>query len=617
MKPIKLLCIAALLLLDKSGKAQVFSSECEFDENLLRIESIYGSSEVRSVANSFNRDMRAFREEMDLRLAELNLNNSEAIITIPVVVHYVGDREPPPGIVYLNYDNDAYIEETQHALNRTNEYLRKTGIFGNPSGSEGVDSRFELCLAQQDPDGNASSGITIQEGNFVVSSLSGSQSEYKITQWDRTRYLNIWVVRTTGDNPGLGTIPWLSWFEPQYDGITIDALFFRELFTGSSLNLNILAHEFGHYMGLLHTFEPFFSLDGCTDTDCWEDGDRICDTPVCEETNTCDPDNTCHTDSPDLNDAIHNYMSRNGNSCRYEFTKDQVATMHFYLEAYRWELGNSTGCGQGVNTCLDGLQNNGETGMDCGGICPPCIQAATPGCNDANPFWGVTAHPNEFQPVTGMFAACENKPFLGIYGCLRGDDENINHVTANTIHAGGENFWYGGGIVNLTAKSYDNCWYGAHDDGGGVRLYDGFKAVPGEWSNGDDMKIRVGSPICLTSICPCCNTKTCPDVEFSGRYADPEAEEESIEEGTTNNHSNFDLRVFPNPNDGTFSIMGCKTVKEVYLLDFSGRTIARYQNTIGSDRMEFREDSFASGIYLVKAVSQNSQIIMQRMVIKR
>ena len=74
-----------------------------------------------------------------------------------------------------------------------------------------------------------------------------------------------------------------------------------------------LAHEMGHYLGLLHTF----TTDGgeCEheeEPDCFYNGDLICDTaPEAEPNSGCPAEkHSCASFDATLKDPIHNYMVR-------------------------------------------------------------------------------------------------------------------------------------------------------------------------------------------------------------------------------------------------------------------------------------------------------------------
>ena len=80
----------------------------------------------------------------------------------------------------------------------------------------------------------------------------------------------------------------------------------------------IVAHEFGHFFGLFHTFEEHvFGKDNFVSTDCDKRGDRICDTPPDPGTayeiyvnySTCEMRGFTHENGNDYKPLLDNYMS--------------------------------------------------------------------------------------------------------------------------------------------------------------------------------------------------------------------------------------------------------------------------------------------------------------------
>lgn len=91
---------------------------------------------------------------------------------------------------------------------------------------------------------------------------------------------------------------------------------------GAPYNLGrTLTHELGHYFNLFHTFQ------GCTNTNCATQGDRICDTPPLDtSTGGCPAIGT--VGSCDGNTALTmNYMDYTNDACMYMFTANQATRM--------------------------------------------------------------------------------------------------------------------------------------------------------------------------------------------------------------------------------------------------------------------------------------------------
>src|SRR5690606_9388581 len=199
----------------------------------------------------------------------------DPIITIPVVVHVVWNST-------TQNISDAQINSQINVLNqdfrRTNTSISSAPI---PFKGFSTDMRYQFCLAQQDPNGYPTNGITrtftnrtlfdIPSGDSSIwfSSLGGQDS------WDRTKYLNIWVCNLPGiPNPGLigvGTFPWLGLAVPAIDGVVADYQAFGTMGTAvapTNLGKNI-THEVGHYLGLRHIWGDEANCagsDSCFDT---------------------------------------------------------------------------------------------------------------------------------------------------------------------------------------------------------------------------------------------------------------------------------------------------------------------------------------------------------------
>lgn len=100
----------------------------------------------------------------------------------------------------------------------------------------------------------------------------------------------------------------------------------------------IVAHEFGHFFGLFHTFEEHvFGKDTFEPTDCSKKGDRICDTPPDPGTvyeiyvnySTCEMVDFKDKNGNEYQPLLNNYMSYY-KPCylkAYSFTPEQILEM--------------------------------------------------------------------------------------------------------------------------------------------------------------------------------------------------------------------------------------------------------------------------------------------------
>jgi hypothetical protein len=236
---------------------------------------------------------------------------------IPVVVHVIQNTSGQGNI------SNAMIESQIDVLNE--DFLALAGTLGQ----NGNDAQVHFYLAQFDPNGNPTNGITRTTNNTW---FNDSGDYWTSLNWNPTRYLNIYTNTASG---ALGYVPGL----PQGGivGQTSDRVvvlwsaFGRNAPIGPPFHLGRTAtHEVGHYLGLFHTF------DGGCGTPCNTAGDRICDTnPESGPVFGCP---FSHTSCGALQDPFHNYMDYSDDDCYEEFTSNQVNRMRCTLQNWRPDL---------------------------------------------------------------------------------------------------------------------------------------------------------------------------------------------------------------------------------------------------------------------------------------
>ncbi len=332
---------------------------------------------------------------------QTNLDQSRDVLQIPVVVHVVfNDAEQNVSDELIQSQIDVLNED----FRRLNENASDTrDIFLSRAG----DAEIEFYLADIDPMGNPSNGITRTEtdktsfvdldiaallaalvacgvditdpditdeqlecifneiGGFDLDAMKSSETG-GIEPWDTEKYMNIWVCNMAIDffgtstpfilgfaYPPIGAPNWPEGTLPpeieQKDGVVIHYQAFgrNNPANGPLAGLNDQGrtgtHEVGHYLGLRHIWG---------DGDCTMD-DGLDDTPTAA-TNSQPTDATIptcmemHTKDSCLEDAepdmIENYMDYSLESCQNMFTQQQVDLMRAMLEGPRVGL-------------LDGLSN--------------------------------------------------------------------------------------------------------------------------------------------------------------------------------------------------------------------------------------------------------------------
>lgn len=162
---------------------------------------------------------------------------------IPVVVH----------VIYNNSTENISQEQIVSQLEVLNQDYRKlnSDIVNIPElfSNLAADCNIEFRLAQYDPQGNATTGITrtqtsisifYYDDDFMKFTSSGGQDI-----WDRERYLNIWVCDLEDSVLGYSSFP--VW-DPSTDGVVIDYEAFGTTGTAQApYNLGRTAvHEIGH-----------------------------------------------------------------------------------------------------------------------------------------------------------------------------------------------------------------------------------------------------------------------------------------------------------------------------------------------------------------------------------
>lgn len=276
--------------------------------------------------------------------------SKKAVITIPVVVHVVyntnaqniSDAQISSQITVLNED---YRRTNADATNTPTAFLNVA-----------ADSEIEFCLAQQDPNGNASTGIT--RTNTTTTSFS-TNDNVKLTSnggkdaWPRDDYLNIWVCNLGNSLLGYATPPGgQAW----RDGVVVLYTAFGTLGTASSPfdKGRTTTHEVGHWLNVNHTFNG--GCAGTTSSNCASAGDFICDTPPTSSPNYFCPStsqNTCTETPTDLNDMHMNFMDYTNDACMNLFTTGQKNVMVATLNGSRASILSSIGCVNPVGIALD------------------------------------------------------------------------------------------------------------------------------------------------------------------------------------------------------------------------------------------------------------------------
>lgn len=281
---------------------------------------------------------------------------------VPVVVHVIHDGDEVNGIGNVLGENisDAQVKSQIAVLNQ--DFRRSANTPGglNSTGLA-VDVGIEFALAKQDLQGLETTGIirhnimpyTDDVDNASLTDYGGGGADWESyedlqkmksdTQWDPTKYLNLWTVRMGGNSnedgglkdllgfaqfPGNSGLGGLRKYEgsPYTDGVVIAYHAFGDhKKDDGSFVMNTAynegrttTHEVGHWLGLRHIWG-----DSAT---CGND-DYCDDTPEATEGHTnCRDYDTCISDSLGK-DMVENYMDYTADTCMDTFTQDQKERM--------------------------------------------------------------------------------------------------------------------------------------------------------------------------------------------------------------------------------------------------------------------------------------------------
>ncbi len=274
--------------------------------------------------------------------------DARAIITIPVVVHVVYNTS-------AQNISDAQIQSQIDVLNRDYHKLNADWT-STPSAFQGLvaDCQIQFCLAQRDPNGNATTGVIRK--STTVTSFSTNDAVKKTSQggddaWPSSSYLNLWVCNISGGILGYAQFPGGA---AATDGVVINYTAFGNTGTAAApYNLGRTAtHEVGHWLNLYHIWGD----DGtaCTGSD------NVGDTPnQAGENYGCPtyPHVSC-SNGPN-GDMFMNYMDYTDDACMYMFSAGQNTRMQslFAAGGARYSLLSSLGCQPPVAAACGAVTN--------------------------------------------------------------------------------------------------------------------------------------------------------------------------------------------------------------------------------------------------------------------
>ena len=296
--------------------------------------------------------MQKMREKVYERISQLQSDDfskdPEIIYTVPIVVHVVHRSSLDEG--QSEFYSVAEVEERIEALNDGFRHI--SGAIYPDFPFDGVDIGIRFKLADKDPDGNPTNGITYHASNSMTETAFDG-SFLPTFGWDSYKYVNIGIVHSItdeNDNTYFGYATYAGEHGEEDDGVVMryDA------------PDGIWVHELGHYFNVLHTNNDG-TTNSCAENDnCLTEGDYVCDTAPhkknstglyygsgpCYNDNSCDEDEDDESDNNpyrsedegglgDWDDPLYNYMNK---GCLETFTQGQRVRMRDAIENIRESL---------------------------------------------------------------------------------------------------------------------------------------------------------------------------------------------------------------------------------------------------------------------------------------
>lgn len=313
MKRISLIFLT--LGLSMAGIAQ---HRCHTDEYLEHLEK--SNPELAVKIEEQRQDYSAYLQQKS------NLKQAAApgdIVYIPVVFHVVHrtnaqnipDERIFEQIDQLNMDYSATNPDTSTVPTEFKPFIS--------------DTKVRFVLANTDPDGNTTTGITRDSTTNFSFDISDDGIKYSsmggVDAWDTDNYLNIWVGNISAGILGYAMPPVNA--GNSNDGVVIGYRYVGYNSNGQYDKGRTATHEVGHYLGLEHVW----GQGGCSSDD------GIQDTPVQSGPHygvSSHPLASCGS-----NDMFMNYMDYGNDEVLVMFTTDQKTKMEYSLDIIRNGLG--------------------------------------------------------------------------------------------------------------------------------------------------------------------------------------------------------------------------------------------------------------------------------------
>lgn len=296
-----------------------------------------GANEVLARQLLENPDLQQIRNDIERHTQDF-IQSGGALdrvqVTIPVVVH----------VVYYNSAQNLTDQQILSQIDVLNaDFRRLNADAANTPGvwqSIAADCELNFCMATQDANGNATTGIERRQTTVNGFSTNDNVKHYStggLDAWNASKYLNLWVCNLSGGLLGYAQFPG---GPAATDGVVCDYAYFGTIGSTQPFHLGRTAtHEVGHWLNCYHIW-------GDDGTSC-SGSDLVSDTPnQADENYGCPafPNVSC-SNGPN-GDMFMNYMDYTDDACMNLFTNGQKARMQSLFSAggARVSLLTSPGC---------------------------------------------------------------------------------------------------------------------------------------------------------------------------------------------------------------------------------------------------------------------------------
>lgn len=252
---------------------------------------------------------------------------------IPVVVH----------VVYRTAAQNISVAQIESQIEVLNRDFRKqnadAGTVPAPFSPLAGDARLQFRLANVDPDGNPTDGVTrtqTDKASFDSSDEVKFAASGGHDAWPTDEYLNIWVCQLAGGLLGYAQFPG---GPAATDGVVITHTGFGTTGTATAPfdKGRTTVHEIGHWLNLRHIWGDDGA--GCSGSD------FVADTPNQGGPNVGKPSfPTISCGNAPNGDMFMNFMDYVDDDTMVMFTEGQIARMQACLDGPRSAIGASVSC---------------------------------------------------------------------------------------------------------------------------------------------------------------------------------------------------------------------------------------------------------------------------------